>query len=100
MCLDLTFPNCLQVSRDLLFVTIFSPYLWHGLLASHKPYPTTHTAYSGNFVLPAPIFRLPITRRKHLITLSAYLPTLSYRKYIWTCSPRQFALPGGAKPRK
>ena len=28
MCLDLTFPNCLQVSRDLLFVTIFSPYLW------------------------------------------------------------------------
>ena len=28
MCLDLTFLNCLQVSRDLLFVTIFSPYLW------------------------------------------------------------------------
>ena len=28
MCLDLTLPNCLQVSRDLLFVTIFSPYLW------------------------------------------------------------------------
>ena len=28
MYLDLTFPNCLQVSRDLLFVTIFSPYLW------------------------------------------------------------------------
>ena len=28
MCLDLTFPNCLQVSRDLLFVTLFSPYLW------------------------------------------------------------------------
>ena len=28
MCLDLTFPNCLQVSRDLLFVSIFSPYLW------------------------------------------------------------------------
>ena len=28
MCLDLTFPNCPEVSRDLLFVTIFSPYLW------------------------------------------------------------------------
>ena len=28
MRLDLTFPNCLQVSRDFLFVTIFSPYLW------------------------------------------------------------------------
>ena len=28
MCLDLTLPNCLQVSRDLLFVTIFPPYLW------------------------------------------------------------------------
>ena len=28
MCLDLTFPIYLQVSRDLLFVTICSPYLW------------------------------------------------------------------------
>ena len=28
MCLDLTFSNCLQVSRDLLSVTVFSPYLW------------------------------------------------------------------------
>ena len=28
MCLDLTFPIYRQVSRDLLFVTIFSPYLW------------------------------------------------------------------------
>ena len=28
MCLDLTFPNCLQVSQNLLFVTIFSPYPW------------------------------------------------------------------------
>ena len=27
MCLDLTFTNCLQVSRDLLFVTFFSAYL-------------------------------------------------------------------------
>ena len=27
-CLDLTFPHCLHVSRDLLFVTIVSPYLW------------------------------------------------------------------------
>ena len=26
MCLDLTFPYCLQVSRDLLFVSIFPPY--------------------------------------------------------------------------
>ena len=28
MCLDLTFPIYLQVSRDRLFVSIFSPYLW------------------------------------------------------------------------
>ena len=28
MCLDLTFPIDIQVSQDLLFVTIFSPYLW------------------------------------------------------------------------
>ena len=27
-CLDLTFPIYVPVSRDLLFVTIFSPYLW------------------------------------------------------------------------
>ena len=28
MCLDLTLPIYLGVSRDLLFVTIFPPYLW------------------------------------------------------------------------
>ena len=28
MCLDLIFPYCLQVSRDLPFVSFFFPYLW------------------------------------------------------------------------
>ena len=70
MCLDLTFPNCLQVLRDLLFVTIFPPYLgqvgpillgcgmphlswssltywrdltFHGLYSPHSTHKHTHT---------------------------------------------------------
>ena len=117
MCLDLTLTNCLQVSRDLLFVTIFCPYIWQvgpillGCGMPHLSWPsiiywrvlTFHGLYSPHITHTQTyshtcVFALPnLLVRCHLSLMALFLFTFS--AYVQHRETPQNTAPESAGPQ-